>query len=182
MKLACLLLLAVFQASAFELRSFSEPVPESNPETRIRVTDGDTVFSFVIPKGWAMTPDQSARRVTLRLQSQAAIIMQISTNVMPLKLLQLRQQVTNRFENAVVIDQFEAPSGGRPGLGVEVRHTINGNHAVLTRVCVYKAAGGLVEVSFIRMPEDDGRNHPYWTQFINSFRVEPHRQVAELKQ
>jgi hypothetical protein len=181
MKLAFLLLLAVFQASAFELRSFSEPVPESNPETRIRVTDGNTVFSFVTPKGWTMAPDQSTRRITLQLQSQAAIILQISTNAMPAKLSQLRQQVTNRFENAILIDQFEAPSGGKPGLGVEVRHTINGHGAILTRLCVYKAAGGLIEVCFARKPEEDGAVHPYWTQFINSFRVEPHREVAELK-
>jgi hypothetical protein len=172
MKFALLLFLLMWQASAFEIRTYSEQVPESNPVTRMRVVDGKTAFSFVPPVGWTGSSDTATRRVSMQLGSQAAIIVQMSTNSMPANRAQLKNQVMARFNNAKIVEEFEAPSGGTPGLGVDVWHTVDSNRSILTRFCVYKTREGTVEVCLAMLPDQAQKVHPFWARFINSFRVE----------
>jgi hypothetical protein len=182
MKFVFVCLLCALNAAAFEVRSFSEQMPESNPVTCFRVTQGKTIFSMMPPKGWTMSSDANLQRVVLQSGSLGAIIVQVSTNAMPAKPGALRQEVSNRFKDASIQSEFDAVSGATRGLGIDVRHVVEGNHVVLTRLCVFKSGGGTVEICFVRRPEDDVALQPAWGQFINSFRVESPKHVAQSGQ
>jgi hypothetical protein len=179
MKLLFLCLLCALRASAFEIRSYTEQMPESNPIACFRIIDGNTVFSMMPPKGWTMSSDANLKRVVVQSGSSAAITIQISTNAMPVNHAAFRKQVLSQFKEASVLGEFAAKSAATPGLGVDIRHTLDGNRPMLTRLCVFKSAGATIEISFVRRPEDDVSLQPAWGQFINMFRVEPPRHVAQ---
>ena len=182
MKFLFVCLLCALNAAAFEVRSYSEQMPESNPVTRFRIREGNTVFSIMPPKDWTMSSDVNLQRVVVQSGSLGAIIVQVSTNAMPAKSAALRQVVSNRFKDASILNEFEALSGATRGLGIDVRHVMEGNHVVLTRLCVFKSGGGTVEICFVRRPEDDVALQPAWGQFINSFRIEAPKHIAQSGQ
>jgi hypothetical protein len=175
MKIVLLLLLcSVLRAAAFEVVTYSEPVPESNPVTRIRVTHLRTQFSFVALPGWRFGSDATGLRVWLQSEdAQRSITIQITTNSMPVDAEKFRQQVTNRWAGSLVLDEFTAPSGGSTGLGIDLRRKVNDRLWMMNRVCVYKAPHDAVEVCLSARPEEWEALHPAWTDFINSFRLEP---------
>lgn len=177
------LVIGLNSAAAFELTTYQEEIPESNPVTRIRIKDGKTQFSFAAPPGWSPATDVHARRVSLQSTKPplGAIIIQIATNSMPANAAEWRQQATNRFKGSTIVQEFQASSGASPGLGVDLRHTVSANYTVFTRLCIFKTPDGAVEINLSTKPDDIDAVHPYWTGFINSFRVEPQAPPPEQK-
>src|SRR3954471_23532940 len=108
MKTALLFVLcSVLSVAAFDVVTSTEQVPESNPVTRIRVTHLRTQFSFVALPGWKFGSDAEGRRVWLQTDdAQKSITIQITTNSMPADAAQFRQQATNRWAGALILNEF----------------------------------------------------------------------------
>jgi hypothetical protein len=173
MKTALLIILcSVLNAAAFDVRTYSEQIPESNPVTRVRVTHEGTQFSFAVLPGWKFGNDAQGLRVWLQPEDgQRSITLQITTNSPDAD--KLRQQVTNRWAGSLILNEFTAPSGGGVGVGIDLRRKVNDRIWMMTRICAYKAPRNAVEISMVAKPTDWEDLHPVWTDFINSFRLEP---------
>lgn len=183
MKTAILIILcSALNVVAFDVRTYSEQIPESNPVTRVRVTHEGTQFSFAVAPGWKFGSDPQGLRVWLQPEDgQRSIVLQITTNSMP-DADKLRQQVTNRWAGALILNEFTAPSGGGVGVGIDLRRKVNDRVWMMSRICVYKAPRDVVEISMLAKPTDWEDLHPVWTDFINSFRLEPLAATGPLAQ
>jgi hypothetical protein len=175
MKLALLALLwATFQARAFDILTFAEEIPESNPVTRTRLTHLKTQLTFIAPPQWVAASDPAALRLTLQSANpRATITIQLSTNAMPADAAELKARLLPRFEAATVLEEFQAPSAGVPGLGLDIQHVISAKFNITTRLCLFPAPDGAVEITLAANSEDFPQLHPAWTWLLNSFRLEP---------
>lgn len=173
LKRLTLLIAAAVAAGAFEIKTFQEDIPEANPVTRTQVTSGRTRFSFIAPPGWNGSADAGKRKLAFASASpRSATFIQMLTNSIPADTAQFKKEVTKELQNVEVVDEFQASSGGGPGLGIDLKHLVSGS-PTLTRVTRFRAPEGSVQITISAHPDDFPALHAAWTSFINSFRVEP---------
>lgn len=179
MKFFFLIFLCGCSALAFDLSTFQEEIPESNPVTRTVITDGKTRFSFIAPRSWTTAADRAAKRVTLADSAgQSSIAVRSLTNAMPSG-LSFKNGVKARFNGAEVLEEFSAASGIGSGAGIDVKHALGGSFVVVTRVVVFPAPAGSIEVTFTAPAAEFEKLHVPWTGFINSLRLD--RLVAPVR-
>lgn len=168
-----LILLGVVAAHGFEIQTFEQQIPESNPVMRTRVTDGRNRFSFITPNGWRAQSDAPGKRMSLQKgDSQSIISMRFAMEAMPATAEQFKAHALRKIAGAKVLEEFAASSGGGKGLGIDVAHAVSGV-PLITRLVVFPGVSGSVEVSLAAPPQEFESLHIAWTGFINSFRIEP---------
>lgn len=172
MKLFFALLFCGCSALAFELSTFQEEIPESNPVTRTVITDSKMRFSFIAPRNWTVAADRAAKRVTLADNAgQSSIAVRSLTNSMPSG-ISFKNGVKARFNGAEVLEEFPAASGVGAGVGIDVKYALGGSLLVVSRVVVFPAPAGSIEVTFTAPAAEFEKLHVPWTGFINSLRLD----------
>lgn len=163
-------------ASAFDVTSVPEEIPEVGRFTRTRVSEGKTTFSFIAPNGWFPSSDAAAKRISLSARTpEATITIHMSTNAVPASPAKLKERIaseTSAYKDVNVIEEFGASCGSGPGQGIDFRHLVSDKFTMNTRLAVFPAPEGSMEVSISSQTEKIENLHNIWTGFINSFRVE----------
>ena len=71
-----------------------------------------------------------------------------------------------------MVDEFGAASGSGPGLGIDFRHVVNSSVRAGTRMAVFAAPEGSIEIVLTAPAGEFDKLHLVWTGFLNSFRIE----------
>jgi hypothetical protein len=166
-------------AGAFDIANVQEEIPEAGMFTRTQVTEGKTVFSFIAPNDWAPSVEAANKRLSLHsAKLDGTITLRLLTNSYPATAAKFKEQLLGAYTDATVTDEFGTACGSGAGLGLEIRHTIAEKFQINSRVAVFPAPEGTLEVSLSTSTAPLASFHPYWVGFINSLRVERRGEVA----
>lgn len=155
---------------AFDVATSVEQVPESNPVIRCHVRANAGRFSFVRPTGWSHAVNAAEQILVLRNNDSGMITIKF-TDTVPPSPDGLGSSVTKSRPGAEVVETYIAPSGGKPGFGIEFKENLSG--VVFTgRIHSYPIEKKSVEVALLARYGADPAIHQAWTILVNTFRVE----------
>lgn len=162
-----------FGVLAFEVSNVQEEIPEAGTFTRTRVTDGKTVFSFIAPNEWTPSTEPSNKLYSLHSgKLDATFNLRLLTNSYPASAGKFKELVAAAYNDVNVAEEFSAASGSGSGLGVDIRHVVAGKFGMNTRVAVFPAPEGVLEVSLSTPSGSLAALHSAWVAFLNSVRIE----------
>ena len=143
---------------AFEVKTRVERPPETGTITCCDVICALGRFTFVVPAGWRLEPDRSARKLLLHAPDDTtsleiaftlknpAFTTEISTNV-------LRQQVQARLPAAAFLADFPCYTASLEGLGFDVCWKPRPNVDSAARLAFVPCPRGALEFCLITTPE-----------------------------
>lgn len=155
-----------------EVTPISETIPERGPAPRLLVQHEPFSFSFALPPQWRYAADPASLAVSLRPPAGEAIAtVQIRTNRAAPSLTEMKAKAAERFRSIKVIETYSAPSGGKPGLGIEFEHVLGGL-PYLSKLHVYLLDAGQIEVMLTAKVGSYDPIHHAWTEIIRSLQMQ----------
>lgn len=169
----CLLGAVALSVAAFEVAHVSEEIPEAGTFTRTQVTDGKTMFSFIAPNDWVASMDAGKKLYSLNSSKlEGTFNLRLLTNGFPASAAKFKELAIASYSDATVTDEFTASCASGGGLGLDIRHVVAGKFSMNSKVAIFPAPDGSVEVSLSTPNSDLSSFHSVWVSFLNSVRVE----------
>jgi hypothetical protein len=166
------------QPPKLEARFYQQGTPFSGEITRGILVAKESQFSFVLPPGFRRQLDAAERKISLTSTSYtcsitARIFETASDGPADLKPESLRARVLSQYEQAKVVDEFNASIESMSGPAFEVQWVSDSGQTMTTRAAFVPYAAGYLEFT-VQAPTSEVRQYDHvLNQLLLSFRTSP---------
>jgi hypothetical protein len=161
-------------AGPIEIETRVEHPPETGEITCCDVNSCLGQFTFVQPAGWRFKADKSNTRLVLQAPDFTANleIVFVLGNPSPggrVSLETLRQQVGQRFAEAVILEEFTCYTGSHEGLGCDLTWKPSKAFRAMARIAFVPSPGGMLEFCLTTSPDKFADCQPVFGALLTSF-------------
>jgi hypothetical protein len=161
-------------AGPIDIETRVEHPPETGEITCCDVSSCLGQFTFVQPAGWRVKADKSTTRLVLQAPDFAAnleIVFAVG-NPSPggrVSLEMLRQQIAQRYAEAVILEEFTCYTGSHEGLGCDLSWKPSKAFRAMARIAFVPCPGGMLEFCLTTSPDKFADCQPVFGALLTSF-------------